>query len=334
MSLLFNGSKAIDVVQTALEIGLLDLLEAGPVSLGELSSSLSAVPVRLYKLLDCLECCGFVQREAADSLLNTMYRAVPGVRQAAVDVVGPDSQERDRDTYPWRAIHGNLKNVLTGEESMPEDLFSWPPGNDTQIAAFEKSMAAGLGPAIEVFRTHAAELWTTDARLLDVGGGDGTLAARLLTDNPLLTIDVYNLPAVKSLVDGTRERTGVRLGFVGGDFLTESLPTGYDGMSFVRVLHDWPPETARALLAKAHAALRPGGKVMVCEEFRTPTRLAVQFFWSYFLIGVDSCTSMLREAGHYVRVLGDLGFEDIAVLDGPFEIVVGTKPSFSVGGSD
>ncbi|QIS15114.1 methyltransferase [Nocardia arthritidis] len=329
LSLLFNGDKAIDVLRAAWELGILDTVDAGPVTLGELADRFGLVPMRLYKLMDCLECIGFVRRDSSDTLRDTSYHAIAGARDAVLDVLGPGSLERDRDGYPWRTLHGRLPEVLRGEHSMPSEAFSWPPNTDEQVAGFERSMAAGIGPIAEAFRIHADALWGPgETRLLDIGGGEGTLAARLLRDTPGLGIDVYNLPAVAPLVDRTRIESacGDRLGFVGGDFFAEPLPTGYDALSFVRVLHDWEPEQARELLVKAHRALGPGGRLLICEEFRDAERLARQFFWSYFLLGVDSCSSLLREVTYYVRVLGELGFRDIEVLPGPFDIVVATKP--------
>lgn len=326
LSLLFNGTKAIDVAQTALDLGLLDALEGEPVSLCVLADELHVAPTRLYKFLDCLESIGFVRREQKTSqVFDTTYHAVEGVRQAAVDVLGADSIERDRDHYPWATLQGRLPAVLRGEIDLPPEAFSWPPVGDAQIATFERSMAAGLGPITESFRTHSTRLWNEGARLLDVGGGDGSLAVRLLADNPTMRIDVYNLPEVRPLVERTREQHGARLGFVGGDFLAERLPGGYDTLTFVRVLHDWPSTTAYDLLAKAYAALEAGGKVLICEEFRNADRLAAQFFWSYFLLGVDNCSSMLREVDQYARILTEVGFHDVEVLPGPFELIVAVK---------
>lgn len=332
MSLLANGVKATEVVETALSIGLLEALESGPVSLESLSSRFELLPGRLYKLLDCLESLGFVHRyEAAEAILTTQYRAVPGVRDAALASVGPAGIEHDRDKYPWRQLHGRLAEVLRGQHSMPVEDFVWPPADDAQVAAFEESMAAGLGPIIETFRVHSDRLWESSrpARLLDVGGGDGTLATHLVDHVPQLTVDVYNLPAAGPLVEATRKRSDhpERLGFVAGDFLTEPLPAGYDSMSFVRVLHDWPAGLARHLLSAAHLALPAGGQVLICEEFRTSDRLAIQFFWSYFLIGVDSCVSRLREIDYYTRLLQEMGFVRVDVLPGPFELIIATKPA-------
>jgi len=194
-------------------------------------------------------------------------------------------------------------------------------------------MSAGLGPAIEPFPRHPHRLWTGRRRFLDVGCGDGTLAVQVLDDAADLRVDVYNLPAVAPLVEQTR--TGCahpdRLGFVGGDFFTEPLPSGYDAMAFVRVLHDWPNDVARRLVESAYRALPPGGLLLICEEFRTPDRLAMQFFWSYFLIGVDSSFSRLREVEFYTGLLKETGFEKVEVLPGVWELVVAYKPPADVG---
>ncbi|MFJ8582225.1 methyltransferase [Micromonospora sp. NPDC093277] len=332
MSLLANGPKAMDVLETALAMGLLDALEPGPARLDALAARFEVRPLRLYKFLDCLESLGFLTRsESGDDIGTVSYRALPGLRDAVVAVVGPDAQERDRDRYPWRHLHGRLAESLRGEVSMSDDDFAWPPQSDEQTADFERSMAVGLGPVIETTRRHADRLWSDRRRLLDVGGGDGTLAAHLLDSAPGLRADVYNLPAVEPLVRATQVDRGHpdRLGFVGGDFLAEPLPAGYDAMSFVRVLHDWPNAVARRLVEKAYAALQPGGLLLIGEEFRTPDRLAMQFFWSYFLIGVDSCVSRLREVEFYTGLLKEVGFDRVAVLSGAWELIVAYKPETS-----
>ncbi|MFV2103517.1 methyltransferase [Micromonospora sp. LOL_024] len=328
MSLLVNGPKAIDVLDTASEMGLLDALEPGPARLDAMAARFEVLPLRLYKFLDCVESLGLLIRDEPDDDIGaTSYRAVPGLRDAVDAVLGPGATERDRDRYPWRQLHGRLAGSLRGDVSI-DDGFAWPPKTATQSAEFERSMALGLGPAIETVRRHASRLWSDRHRLLDVGGGDGTLAAHILDSAPALRADVYNLPAVAPLVAATRANRGHRdrMGFVGGDFFAEALPTGYDALSFVRVLHDWPNAVARQLVEQAYVAVEPGGLLLICEEFRTPDRLAMQFFWSYFLIGVDSSVSRLREVDFYTRLLTEVGFQHVSVLPGPWELVTAYKP--------
>ena len=326
LALLFHADKALDLVRTASDLGLLEKLDAGPVSLHSLAEEVGARPLRLYKLLDGLESLGLVERrQASDDLLAAEYVSTEPLVPAVEAVLGERSIERDRDRYPWREIHGRLGEVLAGGL---DARFPWPPVTEEDVRGFERSMAAGCGPILEALTAARGEVFDSRTRWLDVGGGDGTVAEALLRADPRLSCDVFNLPAAAELVEERARAAGLtgRLGSVAGDFLAEPLPSGYDVLSFVRVLHDWPADVARALLEKAWHALPPGGRLVVCEEFRTRDRLAVQFFWTYFLIGVDACTSRLREVEWYTEALAALGFVDIRVIPGAFDVVVATRP--------
>jgi DNA-binding HxlR family transcriptional regulator len=325
LALLFNADKALDLLQTAKDLGLLARLDAGPVRLGDLAEAVGARPLRLYKFLDGLESLGLVERrQTSDDLLAAEYVSVEPLGPAVEAVLGENSIERDRDKYPWREIHGRLGEVLAGGL---DARFPWPPETEEDVRAFERSMAAGCGPILESLMAARAEIFDSRTRWLDIGGGDGTVAEALIRADPRLTCDVFNLPQAAGLVEDRARATGLtgRLGSVSGDFLNEPLPQGYDVLSFVRVLHDWPADVARMLLEKAKNALPPGGQLVVCEEFRTRDRLAVQFFWTYFLIGVDACTSRLREVEWYTEALAGLGFSDIRVIPGFFDVVVAIR---------
>ena len=323
LALLFNADKALDLLQTARDLGLLDRLDAGPVTLRELASAVNARPLRLYKFLDGLESLGLVvRRQASDDLLAAEYVSAEPLVPAVEAVLGERSIERDRDRYPWREIHGRLPEVLSGGF---DAKFAWPPETEEDVRGFEQSMAAGCGPISEALIAANGQIFGAGKRWLDVGGGDGTVAEAVLRADPRLSCDVFNLPAVAPLVEERAAGLAGRLGFVGGDFLAGPLPGGYDVMTFARVLHDWPADVARTLLEKAKAALPPGGRLAICEEFRNQDRLAVQFFWTYFLIGVDACTSRLREASWYTEALAELGFADIRVIPGPFDVIVATR---------
>jgi len=326
LGVLFHADKALDLVTTARELGVLARLDAGPVTLRELAHATGARPLRMYKFLDGLESLGLVARDqSSDDLLDARYVSREPLVAAADEVLGDQSIERDRNRYPWRDLHGRLADVLAGRL---DARFAWPPGSADEVRGFEHSMAAGAPPIIEALRGARAQVFGPGGgRWLDVGGGDGTIAAAVLRDDATLSCDVYNLASVEQLVHDRAAATqqAGRLGFIAGDFLAEPLPRGYDVMSFIRVLHDWPADVARGLLRKAADALAPGGRIAICEEFRTPDRLAVQLFWTYFLVGVDGCVSRLREVEWYTRALAALGFVDIAVVRGAFDVVVAVR---------
>lgn len=367
LSLLFHADKALDLVETARALGVIERLDAGPVTLAALAEATRTRPLRLYKFLDGLESLGLVIRDQpTDARADTRYWSREPLSEAVDAVLGARSIERDRNSYPWKEIHGRLIEVLRGRL---DTRFAWPPCEDDDVRAFEASMAAGVAPIIEAMRVAGDMLfgietgresaarcafddllapgpdasgisgtrvepvqlpWRVDCdepRWLDVGGGDGAVAAALLADRPEWSCDVFNLPAVAPLVAARARENGLegRLGFVAGDFLRQPLPRGYDLLSFVRVLHDWPADQARALLAGARRAMSPGSRIVICEEFRTRDRLAVQFFWTYFLIGADPCVSRLREVEWYTHALTALGFTDVAVIPGAFDLITATR---------
>ena len=52
--------------------------------------------------------------------------------------------------------------------------------------------------------------------------------------------------------------------FIPGDFFKDDLPSA-DVLILGMILHDWDLATKRMLIGKAHAALPPGGSLIVCE---------------------------------------------------------------------
>ena len=340
MSLVFHGQKAVEVLEVGLASGLFAKLDAARerhdwITLGALSRELSMVPRRLHKLLDALEAMVLVERcdpASNEPIEETRYRSTEPLVEAARATVGADSLERDRDGQPWRALHGRLGEVVRGGQGIAPELFAWPPATPEQVARFAKSMAAGVAPIAESFRVAGPMLFDAlerdgVVRVLDVGGGDGTLARALAEHDPRLHVDVYELPELEPLARAKLASSPAkdRLGFRAGDVFAHALPEGYDAICFVRILHDWPADDARRLLAKAWDALRPGGRVIVCEELRNPERAAIQFFWSYFLVGVDSCGSRLREWARYEEWLSELGFEEVSLFPGPFDVGVAVR---------
>jgi SAM-dependent methyltransferase len=121
------------------------------------------------------------------------------------------------------------------------------------------------------FRVQAAQIaerydWDRFAHVLDVGGGDGTVLAAILTAHPRVRGTVLDLPptaaaaAERFAAAGLGERAAV----VPGSFF-EPLPTGADAYLLSDVVHDWDDTRARAILAGCARAAGPHGTVVVIE---------------------------------------------------------------------
>lgn len=166
------------------------------------------------------------------------------------------------------------------------------------------------------------------ARMLDVGGNSGEFALRVCRAAPSLRATVVDLPVVCEI--GARhlraEPEAARIDFVPALRGGGPLPGGCDLITFKSMLHDWPDEEMRAFLARAHAALEPGGTLLIYERgpFDTGARRL-----SYAQIPIMLFFRSYRSAGDYAAALAQAGFRDIRAetveLDLPFLLVRATR---------
>jgi SAM-dependent methyltransferase len=98
--------------------------------------------------------------------------------------------------------------------------------------------------------------------VVDVGGNHGPVMVALRKKQPSIRAIVFELPDVVASVGDVPE--GVE--FVAGDFFDSSTIPKTDGAIFMKhVLHNWSDEDAIKILQSCHAALLPGGKVVIAD---------------------------------------------------------------------
>jgi demethylspheroidene O-methyltransferase len=103
-------------------------------------------------------------------------------------------------------------------------------------------------------------------RLLDIGGGHGAFLAEVAARHPGLQLALFDLPPVAAAARGVLAARGLeRVAITGGSFRDDPLPAGADIISLVRILHDHDDAVVAALLAAIHAALPPGGTLLIAE---------------------------------------------------------------------
>jgi demethylspheroidene O-methyltransferase len=99
---------------------------------------------------------------------------------------------------------------------------------------------------------------------------------------------LFDLPlvAVRAREGLSAQGLAARVEVTGGDFMVDALPRGADVISLIRVLFDHPDDRVLALLRRVHAALLPGGTVLVAEPMAgTPgaARMGDAYFGFYLL---------------------------------------------------
>ncbi len=115
--------------------------------------------------------------------------------------------------------------------------------------------------------------------LLDVGGGPGTYSVLMAQANPTLNCTVMDLPEVIRVANELIQSQNMqdRVKTTPGDYRTTPFPLNQDAIAFFGMLHQESPESIQALFAKAHTALRPGGKVFILDMMTDATHTQPAF---------------------------------------------------------
>ncbi|HOW44672.1 MAG TPA: methyltransferase [Candidatus Aminicenantes bacterium] len=147
-------------------------------------------------------------------------------------------------------------------------------------------------------------------RCLDIGAGSGAYAIALCRASAALRVTAFDLPAVIPLTRGYVRRAGLlrRVDFRAGDFRRGGFGPGYDLVLLSAIVHMNGAEQNRRLIARAAAALAPGGQLVV-QDFimdRGRTRPAAGAFFALNMLvataGGDSYTA--GEIATWMRAAG------------------------------
>lgn len=187
--------------------------------------------------------------------------------------------------------------------------------NDAGVQAYSALMAASQPMVAEqVLEAHD---FSKARSLLDIGGGHGAFVAEVAARHPGMALAVFDLPPVAERARVVLAGRGLgRVAVHGGSFRDDPLPVGADGrgadlMTLVRILHDHDDAVVTALLAKVHAALPPGGALLIAEPMAgTPGAEAMgDAYFGLYLWAMGSGRPRTAEA--YAAMLRKAGFSAV-----------------------
>ena len=148
--------------------------------------------------------------------------------------------------------------------------------------------------------------------MLDVGGGDATMASDFSRNHPNLNITVFNLPNSAYLARNRIAQEGLtdRIDIVTGDFLSEEpLPENFELVLWSRVLTDWPVEVVQKLLKKTYDSLIPGGRIVICEPLLDDNQDLVTAWEFRYIFSDDFGVAVYKSRSTYEQLLADSGFK-------------------------
>ena len=215
-------------------------------------------------------------------------------------------------------IYGNMLTLDAGlrgdEAALAHHRMSGWLSDPRRAEDFSRAQHAGsLGPAMMM----AKRLDLPGARqLLDVAGGTGAFAITFCQRNPRLTAAILDFPAVIDVARRYVAGAGMedRIALIAGDARETDWPDRQDAVLMSYLLSAVNGAEIAPLLARAYAALRPGGLLIVhdfmLDEARAGPSSAALFFLSYLAVQPDAVSFT---AGELTRVVEAQGFTRIAV---------------------
>ena len=304
--LLSQGSLITTALSVATELGIADLLADGPRSSAELAQAASAHPRSLYRILRLLCSVGVFTEIRPDSFAQTPLSAclrtgAPGSLRSWVRLAGLNTSHYTHA----EAIHSVKTGEPVFERIFGMKFFDYAAAHPDVGEIFYQSMN-DLGHDVAAAVAQSYD-FSDIGKIIDVGGGYGTLIAAILRKYPEMTGILFDLPHV---AEGARESiasAGIaqRCEIVGGDFL-KSVPAGCDAYLLRWIIHDWDRERAITILRNCRQAIDERGRLLLIESvIPTGNELHQGKFVDYFMLTIhggqerteEEYEDLLREAG-------------------------------------
>lgn len=267
LTLCMMGHSAFQYLYSGLELGLFDLLHRNPgLRREEIAAEvkLSELPIRC--LLFGLTALGLVGK-ADGAYANSAF--VSDLCSAGkLDFLTKVSRFQALIVYPGQldfleSLHLNRNVGLRRFRGEGSHLYSRLSEDPILQEVFFDFMGAWSFEALPLLLENVD--FSDCRRLVDVGGGDGTIAVGIAESYAHIEIRLLDSPRVCALAQERIARHGLtdRVQAVSKDVFKESFPSDVDCFLFVHFMVIWSPEENRQLLKKAYEALPSGGRVVI-----------------------------------------------------------------------
>lgn len=250
-------------IHVAAKLGIADLIKNGRKSCRELAEAAQTDPGALRRLLRLLASVGvFVETSDGSFDLTPVAECLrsdgPYSMRAWATMIGED--------WHWRMWGDLLYSVKTGRPAFdhvhgarPFDYF---PRNPEAGRLFDEAMTSLS--ASEVGAILAAYDFSKHKKIVDVAGGNGSLIASVLKENPASTGVLYDLPHVIERAKARVEKDGLveRLELVGGNIL-QAVPAGGDLYMMKHIIHDFDDRESLAILRNCRRAMSKDARLLI-----------------------------------------------------------------------
>ena len=266
---LLQGALVTGAISCLAQLGIPDLVDAGPKTAKELAAEIGADADALYRLMRATASVGVLSEGSDGKFSQTPLSSV--LRSAATPSLRAFAMMHGRE---WHEMAwSNLEYcVRTGKQALDKvygkPIFEFFQANRNEGAIFNQAMtdiSSIDGPAVvEAYSFEGLR------SIVDVGGGHGLLLAAILARNPHLHGTVYDMdPVIEGAKAGPLKPMANRCKFESGDMFS-SVPAGADAYIMKHIIHDWPDDLCVKILKACRKGVNAGGKLLVVDNVIQP----------------------------------------------------------------
>ena len=218
--------------------------------------------------------------------------------------------------------------ALLRDEIQPHMQAYWPYMNGDKPPAWEAEKVARYSELMASSQRFVIEEllasydFSQHRCVMDVGGGKGGWITALGQHHTQLELKLFDLPPVAALAQARFEANGLgaRATAHGGSFISDPLPKGADLITLVRVAHDHPDATVKALLKAIYQALPAGGMLLLAEPMAeaTGSHSVGDAYFHFYLLAMGS--GRLRTPDELKTLLNEAGFGVVIGLSNPMPL--------------
>ena len=280
LSELIWGFTKAQLIYVAAKLEIADLLQDGPKDAQTLSIPAKIDARILYRLMRGLAWCGLVEHLADERFSLTPLGEF--LRTDSSNSLHENALSMGEIDWPvWGSLMKVIKTGKPGfEHAFGMEIFDYFAQNEEVGSGFDRLMGK-MSEAVSASIINNFD-FSSLKTFVDIGGGNGTLAAAILQTNPRLRGIIFDLPDV---IERTSQRLlaleiSERCEAIGGNFF-KSVPSGSDAYIMKWILHDWPDDRCIEILKNCHAAMAKDGKLLVVDmvmpEQASPATQAVMY---------------------------------------------------------
>jgi 2-polyprenyl-3-methyl-5-hydroxy-6-metoxy-1,4-benzoquinol methylase len=158
--------------------------------------------------------------------------------------------------------------ALGGDNTIAEENPIW--------VEFARSMMPLMVPAAQAIADLVAAPAAGAVKVLDIAAGHGLFGITIAQRNPRAEIVAVDWKPVLAIAEEHARAAQVqdRYRTLPGDAFKVDFGTGYGVALVTNFLHHFDPPTSTSFLRKVHAALKPGGLLVVLEFVPNPDRVS------------------------------------------------------------